>query len=62
MFEVINEFRELVEGSIKNHSAVMHLFSTTKETPTRNLQSWDYGNQRKQFCLTSQSQKHGYTP
>lgn len=37
MFEVINEFRDLVEGSIKNHSALMHLFLTIKETPTRNL-------------------------
>lgn len=37
MFKVINEFRDLVEGSIKNHSALMHLFLTIKETPTRNL-------------------------
>lgn len=65
MFKVINGFRELVEGSIKNHSALMHLFSTTEETPTRNLQDWDcyvHGHQRKQFCLTSQSQNHSYIP
>lgn len=37
MFEVINEFGELVEGSIKNHSALMDLFLSIKETPTRNL-------------------------